>query len=143
MNKAMLVGKISQIKEMKTFGNGANQLMLNVCTNENFKKNGEWINEPTFHALKAWNKTANYIAEHLRVGDMVSVEGKIKIDNYEKDGVKKSFNYINLEKINRLQKGKPKEKQADFDLERDQGSVLHAQYKPESSNDYAADDIPF
>lgn len=143
MNKAILVGRISQIKESKTYDSGSTLVQFNVCTSESFKKNGEWVKEPTFHTIKSWNKTANYVEEHLRVGDMVTVEGQIKVDSYEKDGVKKQFNYISLIKIARLQKSRPKENQNNFESEKDQGDILQNIKEPEINTAFASEDIPF
>ncbi|MBT8187832.1 MAG: single-stranded DNA-binding protein [Croceitalea sp.] len=137
MNKLILVGRISNVYEMKTFDSGASALNFGVCTSESFKKDGQWTDVPTFHNVKAWNKTAEYISNHIRKGDLVEVEGQIKIDEYEKDGEKKSFTYVNLNRINRLMKAPDKKAQAE------NGNLLEQDHKPQTAPEYASDSIPF
>jgi len=146
MNKVLLVGRIAKTNEVKTFEGGSCNMLFSVATSESFKKGGEWTEEATFHQIKAWNKTAEYIENHIRKGDLVEIEGQIKIDQWEKDGEKKSFNYINLNRINRLMKSKPKEGSEQVNNqgldESDQQNLLNAK-KAEVNQDFAGDDIPF
>lgn len=144
MNVTLLVGRISFKKEVKVFESGSSQILFGVCTSENYKKDEQWVEDATFHTLKAWNKTAEYIDRNVNVGDMVEINGSNKVDEYEKDGEKKSFAYINLNKIKKV----PRVKVSAEELEKGKETTQEVldKTKPQSVGTdprFAGDDIPF
>ena len=51
---------------------------------------GEWVEETTFVDVTLWGRTAEIAGEYLGKGSSVLVEGRLKLDSWEKDGQKRS-----------------------------------------------------
>lgn len=66
--------------------------------------------EPDFINCVVWNKQAENMAKYTQKGDMVSVEGSLKTDTYEKDGQKRYRTYVLANRVQFLKtKGNPKD----------------------------------
>jgi single-strand DNA-binding protein len=52
--------------------------------------NGDWIEETTFVDVTLWARTAEVASEYLSKGSSVLIEGRLKLDMWEKDGKKNS-----------------------------------------------------
>ena len=85
MNKCILVGRLTNDLNLKESESGTKNLSFNIAVNRNFKNaNGEY--EADFISCKAFNKTAELIANHFEKGNRIGVIGSIQTSNYEKDG---------------------------------------------------------
>src|SRR3974390_1602232 len=51
---------------------------------------GEWVEEVTFVDVTLWGRTAETVSEYLTKGSPVLIEGRLKLDTWEKDGQKRS-----------------------------------------------------
>jgi single-strand DNA-binding protein len=51
---------------------------------------GEWVEETTFVDVTLWGRTAEVASEYLNKGSSVLVEGRLRLDTWEKDGKKNS-----------------------------------------------------
>lgn len=47
-----------------------------------------------FILCTAFGKTAEFMAEYFRKGQEILIQGNIKVDTYEKDGIKQSKTYV-------------------------------------------------
>ena len=104
MNKAILVGNAGKDGELKTLESGTKIARLSVATNRNYKdKNGEWVTDTEWHTVIGYGYGAEAI-ERIRKGDQVTVEGRIKTRNYEKDGAKVYVTEIIAESVKRISK---------------------------------------
>lgn len=63
-----------------------------ACTPRTFdRRTNEWVDgETAFWRCSIWNQPAENVAESLHKGMQVIVEGRIKPNTYEKDGVKRT-----------------------------------------------------
>lgn len=95
INKAILLGRLTRDPELKSTTSGLQVVKFTVATSE--KYNGKEYTE--FHNVTAWDKLAVNCNSYLQEGSMVYVEGKIKTDAQEKDGVKKYFTSINAKTV--------------------------------------------
>jgi single-strand DNA-binding protein len=94
INKVILIGNVTQDPQIKPV-NDKFVATFSIATNKSFKdKNGVKQNVPTFHNIECWGKLVDIVENYVRKGLKVYVEGEIKIDNYEKDGIKKSITKI-------------------------------------------------
>lgn len=51
----------------------------------------QWENTKSFYVdCTAWDHVAERLAEHIRMGDQVYVEGRLETEEWEKDGQKRS-----------------------------------------------------
>lgn len=91
INRVMITGRLTRDPETKYLPSGQALTSLGVAVNRNFQdKSGEWRKETIFIDVDSWDKTAERAAETLRKGSAVYIEGRLKQDSWERDGVKHS-----------------------------------------------------
>lgn len=90
-NKVLLVGHVGQQPESTTFGESGKLVKFSLATNESYKnKNGEWIENTTWHNLKAWRNIADRIEKQVKKGTHLLIEGKLVNSDYvDKNDVKR------------------------------------------------------
>lgn len=90
-NKVTLVGNVTRDPELRhTNGNNA-VCEIGLAVNDRKKNSsGEWVDECTFVDVTYWGRTAEVASEYLRKGSQILVEGKLKLDSWERDGQKRS-----------------------------------------------------
>ena len=90
VNKTILVGRLGKDPEVRKTPNGATVCSFSIATSEKYKdKQGNQQEETEWHNIVAWNKTAECLGQYLRKGSLVYLEGKLKTDSWEDNGVKK------------------------------------------------------
>jgi len=90
VNKVIIVGNITKDPEMKALPSGQKVTSFSVATNEVFKDaSGQKQERVEFHNIVAWGKTAENIAQYMRKGSQIYVEGKLQTRSWEADGIKK------------------------------------------------------
>ena len=89
MNKVILAGRNGQDPTFKLLANENSVANFSVATTEVKNVNGEKQTHTEWHNIAVWKKLANFVNDYLKKGDQVLVEGRLKYDTYEKDGVKK------------------------------------------------------
>jgi len=89
MNKVILAGRIGQDPTFKLLANENAVANFSVATTEVKNVNGEKQTHTEWHNIAVWKKLANFVNDYLKKGDQVLVEGRLKYDTYEKDGIKK------------------------------------------------------
>ena len=89
VNKVILVGRIGKDPEKHQLESGI-VVNFSLATNEKWKdKQGEKQESVEWHNCKAFGSLADIINTHVKQGDLIYVEGKVKTRSYEQDGVKK------------------------------------------------------
>ena len=79
LNKAMIVGRITQPLELKKMPNGNSVLNFSVATNYGYKNaNGEKVEETEFHNIVSFGKQAEVVAQYFVKGQEIFVEGRLK-----------------------------------------------------------------
>lgn len=90
MNKVMLVGNCVAKPEVKDTAGGNTVAQFSVATREATKdKSGEWVESAEFHNIVVWGRQATTCRTFLDKGSKVAVDGKLKTQKWEKDGVKR------------------------------------------------------
>lgn len=82
-NKAVLVGNMGKDPEVKTLPNGTTVANFSLATNESFKKDGKYEKKTTWHNIKVFGGTADFVAKYLKSGSKVLVEGKITSEQWQ------------------------------------------------------------
>ena len=54
------------------------------------RESGEKVEETTFVDVEAWGRTGETIARYMRRGRHIFVEGRLKLDQWERDGQRRS-----------------------------------------------------
>lgn len=116
MNLVILRGNLARDPEIRIVNpNGKQTSVANftiAVSREFIKQNGEQDKITTFVQCEAWDTGAEAISDSLKKGDLVMVEGSLRNDSWEKDGVKHSTMKIrvnNFAKLNRGNKSSKKE----------------------------------
>lgn len=110
LNKVMLIGRLTRDPEVRTFSNGGKVAKFGFAVN-NRKKNsqtGQWEDEPVFLDVEAFNrgefgKQADLVEQYLTKGRQVFIEGHLRLDQWEKDGQKRSRLLIVLDNMQFLE----------------------------------------
>jgi len=83
-NKVQLIGRLGTTPEVFTFENGNKKAKLSIATNSTYKnKEGEKVEETTWHNVVAFGKVAEIMENHLEKGAEVAIEGKLTNRSYE------------------------------------------------------------
>lgn len=89
-NKVELIGSLGADPEMRYSQSGVPILSFRMATSEKWKDKvtGAQKEETEWSSVVCFGDRATEYAAHLRKGSYVRVEGKLKTEMYEKDGVK-------------------------------------------------------
>lgn len=83
------MGNVTRDIQLRYTPGGTPVTEVGMAVNDRRKnQNGDWIDETTFVDVTFWGRTAEVAAEYLSKGSPVFVEGRLKLDTWEKDGQK-------------------------------------------------------
>ena len=126
LNKAIIIGNLTRDPELKSLSSGTQVVNLGVATNRVWKdKDGAKKEAVEFHNVVAFGRTAETIAQYLKKGSSILVEGRLQTQSWESDGVKKYRTEIIAETVQ-------------FGPKKDGGSSS----SNDSSNYEGKDDVP-
>ncbi|MBK9256490.1 MAG: single-stranded DNA-binding protein [Saprospiraceae bacterium] len=88
-NSVQLIGNIGRDVEMVNFETGNKKASVTLATSDYYTNNqGEKVKQTEWHNLIAWGKTAELMAQLLRKGSEVAIQGKLTSRSYtDKAGV--------------------------------------------------------
>ena len=91
-NRVILMGNLTRDIEIKYLQSGMAVAEVGVAVNDRRKDNktGQWIEETTFVDCTLWGRTAEIAGEYLSKGSPIFVEGRLKLDQWETEGQKRS-----------------------------------------------------
>ncbi|MEM7476949.1 MAG: single-stranded DNA-binding protein [Planctomycetota bacterium] len=88
-NRVILMGNLTRDVELRYTPAGTPVTEVGLAVNDRRKnQNGEWVDETTFVDVTFWGRTAEVASEYLSKGSPVFIEGRLKLDTWEKDGQK-------------------------------------------------------
>lgn len=97
-NKVILLGNLTRDPELKYTPKGTAACQIGMAVNRKWKNDqGQEQEEVTFLDVQSWGKQAEAIAQYLRKGSPLFVEGRLKLEEWEKDGKKVSKLRVVLE----------------------------------------------
>ena len=99
INKVVLMGNAGKDPEFHEFASGDQVGKISIATNVSWQKDGEWKSKTTWHNVECFNDFLNKRLAKITKGTKVYVEGTIKIDEYEKDGVTMRATKIEIPKF--------------------------------------------
>jgi single-strand DNA-binding protein len=90
-NRVILLGNLTADPELRYIPSGTAVTELRMAVNDRRKTaSGEWVEETTYVDVTLWGRTAEVATEYLNKGSSVLIEGRLKLDTWEKDGKKNS-----------------------------------------------------
>ena len=89
LNKVFLYGNLTRDPEVKALPSGAQVASFGLATNRSFKdKDGNKQETAEFHNIVVFGRLAEVMAQYLKKGRPVFIEGRIQTRSWEKDGQK-------------------------------------------------------
>ena len=99
-NKIMLMGNLTRDVELKTLPSGTHVADFAIATSRKFKRqDGEQGEETLYVDCSAFGRTGEVIAEYLGKGSPIFVEGRLKLDQWETDGQKRSKHTVVVDRF--------------------------------------------
>jgi len=100
LNKIMLIGNLGRDAETRFTTTNLSVTTFTMATTNSYKgKDGNWINETTWHNIVAYN-LSDYFKESLKKGKKFYVEGRLSKREYtDKDGIKRWSTDVILDKL--------------------------------------------
>ena len=92
MNKVTLRGRVGSEPEFRTLNGGGRVCSFRLATEESWKSGDEWKKRTTWHTAETFREADQKTIEaHVSKGDLVMVEGMIRVEEYtDKDQVKRT-----------------------------------------------------
>lgn len=83
-NKVILLGNLTRDPELRYTPKGTATARLGLAVNHQYKtETGETKEEVTFIDIDAWGKQAEVIAQYMRKGSPLLVEGRLKLHQWD------------------------------------------------------------
>ncbi|MFB6224981.1 MAG: single-stranded DNA-binding protein, partial [Candidatus Paceibacteria bacterium] len=91
LNKAYILGRVTQDPELKTLPSGSSVTSFGIATNRVWKdKEGNRQESTEFHNIVAFNRQAEVINQYAQKGTLLLVEGRLQTRSWEgQDGQKR------------------------------------------------------
>ena len=101
VNKVILVGNLGKDAELRYTPGGAAVATLRLATTDRYKdKEGQWQEQTEWHTVVVWGKTAESLAEYLRKGKQIYVEGRLQTRSWDdKEGKKRYATEVKGDRI--------------------------------------------
>ena len=136
INRVMEIGRITKDPALRKTQNGTSVVSFVLAVNRKVKKEGQ--PEADFISHVAWNKTADFMAQYVKKGALLGLEGHIQTRNYDdRDGKRVYITEVVADRVQFLESKKGAE------------SVQNEAYPVQNNecSDYASDietdDLPF
>jgi len=153
VNKVIVIGTLGRDPEIRYLPNGNAVASLSVATDEGYKdKNtGQQVDKTEWHRVEAFGRLAEIMGEYLKKGAKVYIEGKLRTDEYEKDGIKRYSTKIIANEMTMLD-SRPQEGAGGFGNQPQaapqqrapqQAPAQQPQAQPSNAFDDFDDDVPF
>lgn len=108
INTVMLVGRLVQDPEIIERENGSKVSRVTLAVNRKFKSS-DGIYHTDFIDCVLWNNFAKNVNDYCSKGDLIGIRGRIQVDVYEKDGIKRKITDVIAESVTFLSSMKNKE----------------------------------
>ncbi len=98
-NIVVVVGKLTRDPEARKTPSGASVCDFSIAINERVKKDGTYVEHTTYVDVTCWGNTADACGRSLTKGSSVLCEGKLQLDQWEKDGQKRSKMRVRADRV--------------------------------------------
>lgn len=114
LNKVLLLGNLTRDPELRHTPSGTSVVDLRLAVNRKFKgADGSSRDETCFVSVTVWGRQAETSQQYLTKGSPVLIEGRLKYDEWEKDGQKHSRVGVVAERVQFM--GRPRQSSAPAD----------------------------
>src|SRR3954447_2087790 len=146
-NRVILVGNLTRDPELRYIPSGTAVSDIGLAVNDRIKRGDQWVDETTFVDVTLWGRTAEVANEYTSKGSPIPIEGRLKLDRWEKDGQKHSKLKVVADRIQLLgsrdgARGGGGGGRARGGAAEDQSTYDDSEYMP-AGGPPPSDDIPF
>ena len=100
VNKIFLLGNVGKEPDVKVFDNGDMKTTFTLATSDQWTdKQGNKQESTEWHNCVTYRQLAKIASDYVKKGSKVFVEGRIKTNSWEKDGVKKYQTTVEVLKL--------------------------------------------
>lgn len=99
------MGNITRDIELRHTQGGTAVTDLGIAVNDRVKKGDERVDEACFVDVTVWGKQAENVNEYLNKGSGVLVEGRLKLEEWEQDGQRRTKHKVVADKVVFLPRG--------------------------------------
>jgi single-strand DNA-binding protein len=90
INRVVIVGRLTRDAELSYTNTGFALTKFSVALNRRKKEGENWVDEANFFDCQIWGKRGEALNQYLIRGQQVAIEGELRQERWEKDGVKRS-----------------------------------------------------
>ncbi|MGB3617231.1 MAG: single-stranded DNA-binding protein [Catalinimonas sp.] len=104
VNKVILVGNLGGDPEVRYLEGGTVVSRARLATTETFRdRRGESVAHTEWHQLELWDGLAEVAEQHLKKGDLIYVEGKLRTDQWmDREGRSRTSVRVRVTTLNML-----------------------------------------
>ncbi len=99
INKVILMGRLTADPELKQTTSGVASCRFTVAVDRGFKSKDTAERQADFIRVTAWRASAEFVSKYFSKGKMIIVEGSLRNNDYEKDGVKHYSMDVQADKV--------------------------------------------
>lgn len=145
MNKVIMTGNIVRDMDLSYSASGTAYLRNAIAVNDSFKRDVTY-----FHNFVAFGKRAETMAQYLKKGSRVLIEGQLTTSEYERDGQKRTSTSISVDNFEFLDRksdsqGGSNNNQGNYSQNNQSGSYGNSDpfNKVADAVDISSQDLPF
>jgi single-strand DNA-binding protein len=97
MNNLIIKGRLTSDPELKNTSNATEYCDFTVAVDRYAGKDKE--KETDFIPCRAWRQTAVFVQQYFKKGQEILVGGEIRFDKYEKDGEKRTYSFVQVNRV--------------------------------------------
>jgi single-strand DNA-binding protein len=99
MNKIILTGRLTRDAELGFIGaTGTPKMSFSIAVERNYQKDKD-NKKVDFINCEMLGQHTEKLSQYVTKGKAILVEGELNIDNYEKDGEKRSFTKVKVDRL--------------------------------------------
>jgi len=102
INRVILVGRLTRDAELMYTNTGFAITKMGLAVNRRRKSGDQWVDEANFFDISLFGKRGESLGQYLIKGQQIAVEGQLRQDRWEKDGMKQSKVYVEATNIQLL-----------------------------------------
>ena len=107
INKAIITGNLTRDAELRSTGGGLSVANFAVAVNERVKNNstGEWEDRANYIDCTMFGRRAEALAQYMTKGTKVTIEGKLRWSQWEKNVEKRSKVEVVVDEVELMARG--------------------------------------
>jgi len=90
INRVILVGRLTRDAELSYTTSGYALCKFSIAINRRKKQGDQWVDEANYFDCVLWGKRGESLNQYLQRGQQVAVEGELRQERWEQDGMKRS-----------------------------------------------------